>query len=138
MPTKTKKAKTTKKTSKRGLFYAIRFHGAAEVKQTRNGRELLAYGTFEQAVERGVPLQAAAIAFGGRIQPGSAPGACRKFVNANGFAQCEPDHCEGTCHVFSVPKNWKFGDPFKDEGLYGDMDPERIYFCSCTDKPIVY
>jgi|SRR5580692_2344922 hypothetical protein len=135
MPTKAKKVK---KSHEARLFYGVRFHGAAEVKESRNGRELFAYGTFEQAVELGVPLQAAAIAFGGRIKPGSAPGACRKFYNAGGFARCEPDHCEGTCHVFSVPKKWKFGDPFRDEGLEGDMDPDRIYFCSCTDKPIVY
>ena len=138
MPKKAKTVKAAKSAKKVHSFELVRFSGVAELIDSRKGGELQVYATFEQAVEMGVPVAAAAFAFRGVVQPGSAPGACTKFIAGNGAVRCMPDHCEGTCHLFSVPKNWKFGDPFKDEGLYGDMDPERIYFCSCTDKPIVY
>ena len=105
----------------------VRFTGAAHFEITERGHELHVYGSFEQAVKHGLDVQAAAKVFGLLALNGG----CVSDQGIPGVS-CISMGCTGTCQLYSVPRNWKFGDPEpQHETQPAYNDPARIYFCLC-------
>jgi hypothetical protein len=109
-----------------GAALNVTFSGAVEFFRHEKGSEARIYATFEQAIRRGVNPHVAAAVFS--HAPG---GGCYADLSTGPVVFCVSDGCTSKCHLYSVPDNWKPGDPIQPESDPAMVVTGRIYFCLC-------
>ena len=107
--------------------------GASELLTTRKGNELEVYGSLSDALQAGVPREAAEHVFRFIAELKASPGSCVTSSDLEVVVTCDSLGCTGSCRLYSVPRNWKSGGkPPQEERQPAMRVACRIYFCLCT------
>lgn len=114
-------------------FDRVIVRGASEIVATERGNELRVYTSVEDAVILGLEEETARRLFEHIASIAGEPGGgCVSAYDTPGEVTCDSIGCTGTCKLYSVPNDWKYGDPKPTpEPNPASRQPGRIYFCLC-------